>query len=184
MKYIFLALVMLPALAAAAPNFEKAEKEIKFLKPDSVKEFPDKIKKALEASNCMIPTVPGAQGPTGWAKGTFADKEQTDWAVLCSDKFGKSRVEIIWGGKKSPCPNSFGSSSNKTFLQVQDKNTIMFSRMVGSIGPRKVISYMKKVNHPLSQKFSQDGIVDSFIGKASTVHFCTAGKWQKIPGAD
>jgi hypothetical protein len=154
------------------------------LKPHNVKELPAPVQKRLEAESCLIPTVPGAQGPTGWVKGKFAKKNQTDWAVLCSNKYGKSEIKVVWGGKEKPCPDSFGLRENKTYLQVQDANTIMFSRSVGSISPNEMVSYLKKAKAPIPSSFEQDGIVDAFIGKGSTLHFCTSGNWQEVPGAD
>ncbi|MEK6774887.1 MAG: hypothetical protein AABY64_13165 [Bdellovibrionota bacterium] len=186
MKYI-LFMFMIPSLtlmAFAAPDFDKAEKDIKFLKPNEVKELPLSVKNVLESENCEIPVMPGAQKPTSWAKGSFAEIGQTDWAVLCSNSSSKSQVRIIWGGKSKPCPESFGFADNKTYLQVQDENTIMFSRMIGSVGPKRVVSLLKKSKGPLPSSFSQDAIVDSFVGKGSTAHFCTAGNWQEVIASD
>lgn len=173
------------SIGSAVPDFDKAAKEIQYLKPSEVKQFPQTVKTALQNENCLIPVVPGAQGPTGWAKGTFAEKGQTDWAVLCSNA-GVSKVKVVWGGKNKPCPDFFGSAEDKTFLQTQDTegNTITFSRMVGAIGPKKVVAYLKRSGGPTPSNLSQDGIVDAFVGKASTVHLCTSGNWQEIPGAD
>lgn len=183
--FIFtLVICFLPLSFAANPDFDKAAKEIRYLKPSEVKQFPDAVKTALQSESCLIPVVQGAQGPTGWAKGTFAEKGQMDWAVLCSNA-GTSKVKVVWGGKNKPCPDSFGATEDRTFLQVQDAaGTVTFGRMVGTIEPRKVVAYLKRSGAPTPSNLSQDGIVDAFVGKASTVHLCTSGKWQEIPGAD
>lgn len=183
-KFVTIPLIIYANIVFAAPDFDRAEKEIKFLNPGDVKEFPAEIKKTLERERCLIPTVPGNHGPTGWTKGSFAKKNQVDWAVLCSNKSGKSEVQIVWCGKSSPCSNSFGLSENRNYLQVQDADKIIFSRSIDSIGSAEVIKYLLKAKAPLPSSLGQDGIVDAFIGKGSTIHFCTSGSWQEVLGSD
>lgn len=169
----------------ATPDFNRAEREIKFLNPSEVQEFPESVKTKLQKDNCLIPTIPGSQGPTGWARGSFAKRGQTDWAILCSNSSGKSEIKIIWGGKDKPCIESFTSSENRNYLQVQDTaGTITFSRMIGMLSADQVFSLLKKAKASLPSNFKHDCIVDAFVGKGSLIYFCSNGKWENVPGAD
>ncbi len=172
---ILLALIMgtlnLSKAAAKQPAAPPAAaKEIQLLKPSEIKQFPAAVKKALEAEKCMIPSVSGAKQPSGWAKGKFADKIQTDWAVLCSDKNGKSKIKVVWGGRDFACPDSFAMSPNK-------------SRAIHSVSHQQVIAYLKKDRKEAPKTFQQEGIADVFVEKASVVYFCSGGKWMRTTGS-
>jgi len=171
------------SLGFALPDFDKAEKEIQYLKPSEVQSFPQEVKAKLEKENCRIPIVPGSKEPNGWAKGSFANKDQTDWAVLCSNK-GKSAIKIVWGGVSKPCPGSLNLQPNNRYLQTFGEGNIIFSRSISSIQPNEIATHFKKNNSHLPKALNQDGIVDAFIDKGSTIHFCVAGKWQNELGAD
>ncbi|MGE0633089.1 MAG: hypothetical protein AB7O96_11810, partial [Pseudobdellovibrionaceae bacterium] len=97
------------------------------LKPSDMKELPQEFRTALEQEGCRIPLTYNGESSSGWTKGSFAKRGQTDWAVLCSSKSGQSEVRIFWGGTQKPCPTSFASTPNKTYLQVVDKNKVGFS---------------------------------------------------------
>lgn len=165
-------------MAFALPAFDKAEKEIQFLKPSQIQSLPQSIKLTLEAENCMIPVVPGSKNSSGWTKGSFANKNQTDWAVLCSNKSGESKIRVIWGGANKPCSDSLNLEPNKRYLQRRDESNIIFSRSISSIRSNEMTKYLKQ------KTFIKDGIVDAFLDKGSTIHFCTAGKWQSEVGGD
>ncbi len=152
MKNILVLLVLIYASSSFAyteseheemvKDFKSAAKLIKYMKPSEVKEFPKLVLTELDKEKCLIPVVPGMSVSTGWAKGKFADKDQTDWAILCSNN-GKSKIKVVWGGNNKPCPDSFNLGEDKQYLQTQ-VNGIEFSRMVATSKPKEIISYLKR----------------------------------------
>jgi len=155
------------------PDFVEAEKEIQFINPAEATTLPQKARETLASEKCLIPKTLDGYG-SAWIKGSFAKKGQTDWAVLCSDNEGQSKIKVIWGGSQKPCPGSLSVSENKTFLQVVDTNKVAFSRVLN----------LKKPTRKDTSKFQKEGISDGFAEKGSTVFFCMAGNWQSQVGAD
>jgi hypothetical protein len=180
---IILLILLIPLWVFAVPNYEEAEKNIEMINPRNVKNLPQAFKEQLTSERCLIPKVFGSQGVTGWTKGAFARKGQRDWAVLCSNSSGESYVRIFWGDQK-PCPEIFGITSNKNFLQVIHQDTVGFSRMIGVVSTDDLVKYLGKANAAIPQTLTQEGIADSFVGKGSSIFFCGQGKWQSVPGAD
>jgi hypothetical protein len=161
-------------------KWQKADSEIQRLEPKEFKELSPEVIKNLNDEGCQIPQTYVDKNSHNVIKGEFAKKGQIDWAVLCS-KNSKSVIHVFWGGPAN-CPSKWGERSDSTYLQViSGDGAIGFSRMIVSVGPE----YIKNRNKDVADlKEIHNGINDAFTEKASTVHYCSEGKWIKLAGAD
>ncbi len=178
--WIFLFYFFLTSMTFAELDWEKAEKEIEFLK--SEKSIPLKIKKALNTQGCSIPQSKFSKKPHNFVQGRFSSNTKKDWALLCS-KGGKSSIFVIWE-KGTPCPSSLATHEDKNYLQTIDKNKIGYSRVLSSASKKTILAHQKAYRGPLPKSLDHEGIDDSFSEKASVTYFCENGKWLELQGAD
>ena len=117
-------------------------------------------------------------------QGHFERPGQTDWAVLGS-RGGASTILVFWGGKADSV-DSLATLEDEIFLQDFGAGRIGYSRMISTIGPSAMQglydSFGEGEQPPVPLK--HEGIEDSFIDKASVVHFRHAGKWVELVGMD
>jgi hypothetical protein len=158
------------ALQAATPA------SIRYLPVSSFPNLPKKIAAQLDARGCLIPQASGKTS-NNVIRGSFAQKGQEDWAVLCSVN-GESRVLLFWGGT-GRCHSELDLSRDLDWLQ-DDK----FSRRLTKTSPQHIRGYAKRYGSNLGMVVEHDGIDDGFQGKASVVLYCHQGTWKKLQGSD
>jgi hypothetical protein len=132
--------------------------------PSIFKEVPSAVIKQLESKKCIIPqsTLPK---PNNLISGEFARKGQKDWAALCN--YGtSSKILVVWGGT-AKCSDEVGLDQDNLYVHQLGDKKLEYSRG---------ISRIKHAAH--------DAIDDAFIEKASSVHYCSNGKWESLLGSD
>lgn len=177
--------IMASALAVAgvrADMWSEAEKQIVRLDPVLFNELPSDIARELTAQKCTVPQTYANSKPHNVISGSFAEKNQKDWAVLCS-RDGVSAIKIFWGGA-AKCPSEISESKDYNWLQGIGSNKIGYSRSIGSVSREAILEYHKAHGGPAPPPISHQGINDYFLGKASGVHYCSNGKWIALTGAD
>lgn len=107
---IFLAAFLVVLLVSVHHSQDKTgnsfEKRIKYIKPSEIEpsancpKMPLHIVEYLEKSGCLIPQSDYIKNTHGGFQIPFGNKEQNDWAVLCS-KNGFSSIWIFWNGSTS-----------------------------------------------------------------------------------
>lgn len=157
---IFISLITMAQISFGAADFQ-------YIKPADIKQFPAAVKKALEEDKCLVPSDPRSKDPVGWTKGKFADKHQTDWAVLCSIPAGKTKIKVVWGGKDFACPDSIALQPAR------------IQRTVQAVPFKKLVDVLRKDKRNTPKQFEADGIQDSVVQKTSIVYFCNNGRWEK-----
>lgn len=164
-------------------RFDSAAKEIRRLPPSAFPELPKAFAAQLERLGCTIPQSAYAGRLGNVIHGSFGARGQDDWAVLCS-RNGTSVVLVYWSGPVR-CPNEFGVSEDKYFLQGLGEGQIGFSRGISPARSYHVYpddSDTASVDRDVA--LEHDGIEDAFQGKASSIFFCQNGKWVRFGGAD
>lgn len=175
-------LSVLAVSVASADVWDEAEKQIVRLDPLSFSQLPKNIVEELKNRRCKIPQTFGHNEPHNVIKGSFAEKGQEDWAVLCS-KNGVSTIQIFWGGS-ARCPSEIQKSEDRGWLQVVVPGKIGYSRAINSISKKPILAYHEAYGGVAPPSISHDGINDVFLEKASVVHYCNQGKWIELTGAD
>ncbi len=178
-------LILVSALvvdAVRADKWSEAEKQIVRLDPIMFNELPSEIVEELKAQKCTVPQTFGNSKPHNVISGSFAEKNQKDWAVLCS-RDGVSTIKIFWGGAVR-CPSEIAESKDHGWLQGIGNNKIGYSRAIGPARKKAILEYHKAYGGPTPPPISHQGIDDYFLEKASVVHYCSNGKWIALTGAD
>jgi hypothetical protein len=114
--------------------------------------------------------------------GEFKEKSQTDWAILCS-KDRVSSIVIFWGGSEKTI-TEIEASSDKGWLQGIGNSEIGFSRSITPVGKKFILENYKWYGGPKPPPITHQGINESFVEKASVVHYYYQGKWLQLTGAD
>lgn len=168
--------------AVRADVWRDAEKKIVRLEPMMFNELPSEIVKELKTMKCTVPQTYENGKPHNVIYGSFAEKNQRDWAVLCS-RNGVSSIRIFWGGA-ARCPSEISASQDKNWLQGIGNGKIGYSRAIGSASKETILEYHKEYGGPTPPPISHRGIYDYFMDRASVVHYCSNGKWIGLTGAD
>ena len=165
-----------------ADVWSEAEKQIVRLDPSMFNELPTYIVDELKARNCKVPQTYGYGKPHNVISGSFTERDQKNWAVLCS-KNGASSIQIFWGGA-AKCPSEIQKSKDRGSLQGIGNRKIGYSRAIESISKKSILAYHKAYGGPSPPPISHQGINDIFLEKASVVHYCNEGQWIELTGAD
>ena len=174
-----------PCRGQEAPRAEDfANASIAYLAPADFKGVPAHVRQRLESDGCIIPQASLlATGRTNLVHGELARKGQIDWAALCS-KNGTSVVEMVWGGSVR-CPDRLNPSRDRDWLQAAEKSEgqwrIDFSRLLRVVDYSDLIDY---ASPPAPGSMDHQGLEAAFAGKASSVYYCTKGRWVTVAGAD
>ncbi len=118
--------------------------------------------------------------PHNVVSGSFHTADTKDWAVLCSiDR--SSRILIYRGGVVrglSEKPHSL--SPDRNWIQ----GGIGFSRAIGAADAKAMAYYHKEFGGPTPPPIDHEGLEESYVGKASTIHYWYDGTWLELVGAD
>jgi hypothetical protein len=180
-----LLMLFIVSLAPTSPfqdKWEKAQREIKRLPPSAFAQLPHEVMKQFEELRCKVPQSFLRTQAHNVIRGEFARKGQTDWAVLCS-KNERSSILVFWG-KPTKCPGELASVEDKIFLQEIGENRIDYSRMIAPVNGDLILKRYKRHGGPKPPQLDHQGIEDQFVEKASVVHYCHEGKWQRLTGSD
>ena len=187
-KTLFLVIALMSGVStlhgqALNYDWDLAESQIQRLQPSELSELPEVLVAELQTRGCTIPQL-GYPHPNSnnVIHGEFAEKGQTDWAVLCS-KNRFSSILIFWGGSPEN-PSEIADFQDHIFLQGQGNGQILYSRALGVVGQEYIRDHYIKYIGPNPPPIDHEGIDDIFVEKASSVHYYNQGKWLKVTGSD
>lgn len=170
-----------PVAAPLSDNRPPAAVALRHLPLDSFK-VPELVRFAFAAYRCDVPQPYAATMPTNVISGNFAAPDQTDWAALCTHG-DSSYIMIVWGGRAN-CPTPTAAAANADFLQTVGNGQIGYSRGIGEAGAEYIRERAREHGGPRPPATNHAGIEDAFLGKASIIHYCYAGQWLALQGAD
>lgn len=173
-----------PAQTAALPSgdvWQQAAAAIRHVPLDSF-ELPELVGFAFSAYRCDVPQPHDAVAPTNVVSGSFAAPDQTDWAALCT-RGDSSYIMIVWGGP-AHCPTPTAAAANIDFLQGMSEGKIGYARGIGEASTAYILEHAREYRGPLPPSTNHAGIEDAFLGKSSVIHYCYAGQWLALQGAD
>lgn len=172
--------ILLSMWASPGPSGDKWPSQITRVPPSVFRQLPRPIAGYLTRRGCTIPqTYLTAPVPQNVIRGKFMGPGINDWAVLCSHR-GRSVILVFAEGSATPAAE-LASRSDRDFMQSNGTSgQLVFSRMIGPITKRELTkSYANEL-----PEVDHDGIEDSFLGKASVVHFRAGHHWRDVPGGD
>jgi hypothetical protein len=77
-----------------------------------------------------------------------------------------------------------GTQADANTLQSGGSTAIEYSRAIAPLGHEYILMHYRTYGGPEPPAIDHQGISDSFVGKASVVHYFYAGKWLELTGAD
>ena len=182
--FILSALLAIATMAEAKAEdvWDTADGEVVRVSPAEIRGLPKAVVREMKRRECLIPQTYISSQTHNAILGSFQKKGTKDWAVLCSKK-RVSSVLVFWGGSPDKV-DEMSSSPDKNWLQGIDEKRIGFSRYIGRSEPRRISEYQARDGGSKPPSFSHDGIEESFLEKASTIHYYDKGVWTGISGAD
>jgi hypothetical protein len=145
-----------------------------YREPSSFTQLSAAIIDVLNNEGCRVPQgiINNEVVSTNVISGEFAQKGQTDWAVLCSRQ-GRQYIRIFWGGP-ARCPSRIpvGSGGDQ------------FDRAIGTAGRKFIMDRHKAYGGPKPPPIAHLGINYQYLERASVVHYCHRDKWLELTGAD
>jgi hypothetical protein len=142
--------------------------------PSSFSHLSAAIVDALNSEGCRIPQgiINNEVVATNVISGDFAQKGQTDWAILCSRQ-GRQYIRLFWGGTVR-CPSRISMGSH-----AED-----FDRAIGTADGNFIVDRYKAYGGPKPPPINHLGINYQYLERASLVRYCYRGKWLELTGAD
>jgi hypothetical protein len=93
-------------------------------------------------------------------------------------------ILVFWGGP-ARCPGEFPRSADRAWLQEIGSEQIGFSRYVSTITAARILAIQEAYDRDSPPvEIRHDGLEESFLEKASTIHYCQDGQWVEIAGVD
>jgi hypothetical protein len=148
--------------------------------PSVFRKLPRPIASDLTRRGCTIPqTYLISLVPENVISGEFMGPGTHDWAVLCS-RHGQSVIMVFAEGSARPVAE-LASRPDRDFLQsIGTSGQLAFSRLIGPITKHELAKGYAKGH----REVDHDGIEDTFLEKASVVHFRVGHHWRDFPGGD
>jgi hypothetical protein len=128
-------------------DWDRAEREIKRLRPSAFRDLPTAVQADLTRRGCTIPQPFTAKTPENVISGAFTRRGQTDWAVLCSIN-GASSI-LVFRAASTRMVASMSRLPDFTFLQVVDGNGgVGFSRAISRADDKHILQHYRDHGGP------------------------------------
>jgi hypothetical protein len=164
------------------PNFRKADPQIVRLPPSRFPQLPTSIRNELARRNCTIPQVAEEKVRQNVIKGSFIEKGELDWAVLCS-VHGNSSI-LIFRKPSAKRVIEVAREADTDRLQSGADGKTGYSRAISPVDRTFILEHYRAYGGPAPPPIDHQGIDDAFVGKASVVLYFYRGKWLQLAGAD
>jgi hypothetical protein len=181
------ALVILGALIGSRPpclfgqdEWARADQDTPRLTPAAFQKIPPKVVAAMEARRCTIPQSWADTAVHNVIKGAFENRNQVDYAVLCS-RARASTILIIPGGPNS-CPDEMEVREDKSYLRKIAEGKIRFSRRIAPVSRDYIIQMSERFGGDTPPPIDHQGINDVFEGKGAVIRYCYDGRWLELTG--
>lgn len=172
---------LVPQSMSAQAKWDSAAANIVRVLPGAFTEVPADVRSALHRLGCTIPQAWGNDHLHNIVSGSFAQRDQTDWAALCSSD-GSSAIHIIWGGDAS-CPTPIAPPvADRIFLQDTGLDGVLFSRGISRVRPDPKFWTVPEGFAPDSA--GHDAISDAFYEKGAVAYYCESGSWVELVSGD
>ena len=133
---------------------------------------------------CSIPQdieAVEARRPVNVVRGNFINSKRADIAALCSVA-GRSRI-LVMHSQTGELLASLAEAADADFMQSWTDGQFVFSRRISRTPPKVLAAAAKGGKFPRPERW-RFGIDDSFVGKASQIHYMSSEVWYAAAGAD
>lgn len=169
---------------------EHEVRSIRHLPPSAFPELPPAFARELDSLHCTVPQAWTDATPHNVIKGAFANRRQTDWAVLCARQ-GKTEVLVFWGGP-AQCPRELEQEEERYEVEDFGGGRAMF---VNVLRKADSAAMLNPGEHGMEEDVlaarrdallggGHDGIEYVFEEKGSAILYCFNGQWVNVGGGD
>ena len=149
---------------------------VRLVGPHAFTSLTGAVRDSFAAKRCLVPQAEGLRIPPDLhnvVSGSFASREQTDWAALCS-RADSSTIVVIWGGP-ARCASELGREPNRMLREGLDSRR--YRRVIDAVD--SVPSGQVYATGPAYRKLDHDAIVarESYDERA---WFCDNGQWVEV----
>jgi len=142
--------------------------------------LPAATRRALDERGCLVPRPSFRRSPSNVIVGSFARPGQVDWAVLCWRE-QRSSILVFWGGP-SDCPAELASVRDSVPGRVAPRG--WYDHVITAADARHGgIGEWPAAPFPPQDQLDHWGIEDGW-DMTSSVWYCYAGQWWRLPGSD
>ena len=150
------------------------------LQPAAFPELPGNVILELNRRGCQIPQSLPSTKRSNVIQGQFTKPGQTDWAVLCSVDSVSSILVFRAGSDR---PGEIGPKAADRFYVVTNSDgTQTYTRTIQAVRRTYIMDHYRAYGGPKTPPIDHHGIDDSFLEKASVVHYYYRGKLAQIAG--
>jgi hypothetical protein len=152
----------------------------KRVSPDAYSSAPTTVRAALKKEHCELPeTQHWDQTRLNIVSGHFGDRVQTDWAAMCINSDGSTRVLVFWG-KSAPCPAEIhhGWALKGRFPPGEAGSLYLLAAPA-----KQILAYRKFFGDAKGNSVTHEGVE---VGgeEASIIYYCCRGQWVELTGND
>ncbi len=166
----------------ATADWEEADRDVVRLSPSNFPQLPKAIRQELARRNCTIPQVSGEKKPGNVVQGRFIQRDELDWAVLCS--VNRSSSILVFRNASPAVFAELTRGADINLLQGDGDHKIGYSRGLAAVGREIIISEYRAFGGVKPPPIDHQGIEDAFVDKASTILYFFRGKWLILTGSD
>ena len=165
-----------PSAAQSVDQWDQGARDTERLRPRAFEELPTWVVEELERMQCFVPQAAwlgASEAPNNVVSGSFAERGQTDWAVLCSGAMTSVTV-VFWGGPvhcSSPLRAPFADRSSLV------GPGIVFARELLARGLDHEWILPPEVRRGPDE---HDVLAEVFSESSITGYYCQDGRWLKF----
>jgi hypothetical protein len=171
-----LALFMVATVAPQKPS-QSVQKRVA---PGAYVHAPAAIRAALRKQHCQLPETQHWEGTQlNIVQGHFGDATQSDWAAICIEPDGATRVLVFWD-KSTPCPAEIRHGwALKSHFPPGEAGSLYLLKAL----PSQITAYRKFFGDSHTNAVTHDG-VEVGGDEASIIYYCNHGDWLELQGND
>lgn len=161
---------------------EAAARKIRRARIDEFPQLPQGVADELRRRSCRIPQ-PTPDGPLrNVIQGEFFAKDQTGWAVLCSD--GKSTTLLVFPNDSGESPEALDQTEDSWYVGQDQSGRVLYLKEINTVNRNYIVSCYRAYEGPEPPPIDHHGIDVAFCERASIILYRYEGKWLRLQGAD
>jgi hypothetical protein len=171
-----------PVVQPEALDWDRADSLTLRIAADSFLALPEAVRADMQRRGCTVPQSPELTERHNVISGAFIQAGRTDWAVVCSIKRA-SRI-LVYRAGRADVVDSLGHAEDRTYLQTIGGDVIGFSRVIEVADQKRIEEHVAVGDGPKPPPIDHAGINDTFLGKASRIHYFSQGVWIGLVATD
>lgn len=152
---------------------------IRRLPVTSFPDLPESIQTVLDRRGCLVPQTYEAHHPENVIRGSFEDKNSSDWAVLCSAN-GTVSLLVFFTSRDPDDPFTIASAPETERLHARNATNVLgFDWAIDPATPNQVRDAQATLPHR-PPAVDHDALADSTVDGRTIYHFYAKSNWTQL----